>query len=51
MFNLPLKTKENPKGIYSEHELYMVLAIIFVCIVSNHSRTWTCILPIVGMTD
>ena len=33
MFNLPLKTEENPKGIYSEHELYMVLAIIFVCIV------------------
>ncbi|KAK7937986.1 heme peroxidase [Apiospora aurea] len=32
MFNLPLKTKDNPKGIYSEHELYMVLAIIFVCI-------------------
>ncbi|KAK8076499.1 hypothetical protein PG994_003771 [Apiospora phragmitis] len=32
MFNLPLKTKDNPKGIYSEHELYMVLAIIFVYI-------------------
>lgn len=32
MFNLPLKTKENPKGIYSEQELYTVLAVIFVCI-------------------
>lgn len=32
VFNLPLKTRENPKGIYTEHELYMVLAIIFVCI-------------------
>ncbi|KAI1079732.1 linoleate diol synthase [Whalleya microplaca] len=32
MFNLSLKTKENPKGIYSEHELYMILALIFVCI-------------------
>ncbi|KAM5345930.1 hypothetical protein ACJ41O_011791 [Fusarium nematophilum] len=32
MFNLPLKTKENPKGIYSEQELYKVLAVIFVCI-------------------
>ncbi|KAF4981845.1 hypothetical protein FZEAL_2424 [Fusarium zealandicum] len=32
MFNLPLKTKENPGGIYSEQELYMVLAVIFVCI-------------------
>lgn len=35
MFNLPLKTRENTKGIYSEHELYMVLAIIFVCIVGT----------------
>ncbi|KAJ2894179.1 uncharacterized protein MKZ38_007881 [Zalerion maritima] len=32
VFNLPLKTKHNPKGIYSEHEMYMVLAVIFVCI-------------------
>lgn len=31
-FNLPLKTADNPKGIYSEHELYTVLAVIFVCI-------------------
>ncbi|KAI2464196.1 linoleate diol synthase [Annulohypoxylon bovei var. microspora] len=32
MFNLPLKTKENPKGIYTEHELYMVFAVIFISI-------------------
>lgn len=32
VFNLPLKTMENPKGIYTEHELYMVLALIFVTI-------------------
>lgn len=32
VFNLPLKTKNNPKGIYSEQELYMVLAVMFVCI-------------------
>lgn len=32
VFSLPLKTEANPRGIYSEHELYMVLAIIFVCI-------------------
>ena len=32
MFSLPLKTEEHPHGIYSEHELYMVLAIIYVCI-------------------
>jgi hypothetical protein len=32
MFNLPLKTRENPKGIFSEHELYTVLAVIFAAI-------------------
>lgn len=32
MFNLPLKTEENPKGIFSEQELYKILAVIFVCI-------------------
>ncbi|OTB02795.1 hypothetical protein M426DRAFT_61578 [Hypoxylon sp. CI-4A] len=31
MFNLPLKTKENQKGIYTENELYTVLAVISVC--------------------
>ncbi|KAI9777325.1 MAG: hypothetical protein M1839_008933 [Geoglossum umbratile] len=32
VFSLPLKTSEHPHGVYSEHELYMVLAVIFVCI-------------------
>lgn len=32
MFNLPLKDKNNPKGVFSEQELYMILAVIFVCI-------------------
>ena len=32
VFSLPLKTKEHPKGIFSEHEMYGVLAIMFVCI-------------------
>ncbi|KAI0891686.1 linoleate diol synthase [Annulohypoxylon nitens] len=35
MFNLPLKTKETPRGIYTEHELYMVLAVIFINIFSD----------------
>ena len=32
VFNLPLKSEENPKGIFSEQELYMILAAIFVTI-------------------
>lgn len=32
VFSLPLKTEETPHGVYSEQELYMVLAVIFVCI-------------------
>ena len=32
VFSLPLKTTDNPHGIYSEQELYMVLAVIFACI-------------------
>jgi linoleate 10R-lipoxygenase len=32
MFSLPLKTAEHPRGIFTEHELYMALAVIFVCI-------------------
>ncbi|GAP85759.1 putative linoleate diol synthase [Rosellinia necatrix] len=30
-FGLPLKTKENPKGVYTEQELYAVLALLFMC--------------------
>ncbi|TDZ29567.1 Linoleate 10R-lipoxygenase [Colletotrichum spinosum] len=32
VFNLPLKTHKNPKGVFSEHEMYQILAAIFVCI-------------------
>ena len=32
MFGLPLKTAENPRGVYSEQELYAVLAVIFAAI-------------------
>ncbi|KAI0197948.1 linoleate diol synthase [Astrocystis sublimbata] len=31
-FGLPLKSKDNPKGLYSEKELYSILALIFMCI-------------------
>ncbi|KAL8639900.1 MAG: hypothetical protein Q9226_008813 [Calogaya cf. arnoldii] len=30
MFSLPLKTEETPHGVFSEQELYMVIAVIFV---------------------
>ncbi|KAL8894300.1 MAG: hypothetical protein Q9192_004441 [Flavoplaca navasiana] len=30
MFSLPLKTDETPHGVFSEQELYMVIAVIFV---------------------
>ncbi|TFB06849.1 Linoleate 10R-lipoxygenase [Trichoderma ghanense] len=29
VFNIPLKTRENPKGVFSEHELYSSLAAVF----------------------
>lgn len=32
IFSLPLKTEASPNGIYTEQELYMVLAVIFACI-------------------
>jgi linoleate 10R-lipoxygenase len=32
IFNLPLKTVENRRGVYTEHELYTAIAVIFVCI-------------------
>lgn len=35
VFGLPLKTKENPKGIYTEHELYAVLSTIAVATFSQ----------------
>jgi len=32
VFSLPLKTEDHPHGIYSEQEMYMVLAVLFTCI-------------------
>lgn len=32
VFSLPLKTDSNPRGIYTEAELYMIMAVIFTCI-------------------
>jgi linoleate 10R-lipoxygenase len=32
MFDLPLKWEENPGGVFTEHEMYMALAVIFTCI-------------------
>lgn len=29
LFGLPLKTEENPRGLFTDHELYMILTIIF----------------------
>jgi linoleate 10R-lipoxygenase len=32
VFSLPLKTDSNPRGIYTEHEMFMLMAVIFTCI-------------------
>lgn len=32
VFSLPIKTAESPRGIYTEQELYQVLAIFFICV-------------------
>lgn len=32
LFKVPLKTVSNPKGIYTEEELYSVLALIFITV-------------------
>ena len=32
VFSLPLKTEDHPRGIYSEEEMYMVLAIIYASV-------------------
>ena len=35
LFNLPLKDKGNPRGIFSEQELYKNLALIAICMFSD----------------
>ncbi|GBF61841.1 psi-producing oxygenase A [Trichophyton mentagrophytes] len=32
VFSLPLKTEENPRGVYTEKELYDIMALVFMCI-------------------
>jgi linoleate 8R-lipoxygenase/9,12-octadecadienoate 8-hydroperoxide 8R-isomerase len=32
VFNLPLKTAKHPLAPYTEHELYLVMALVFICI-------------------
>ena len=32
VFNLPMKSKDNPKGIFSEHELWAIIALMFTAI-------------------
>ncbi|KAF2460437.1 heme peroxidase [Lineolata rhizophorae] len=32
LFSLPLKTEERPHGIFTEHELYLIMAAVFVCV-------------------
>lgn len=35
VFSLPIKTEEQPLGIYTEQELYQVLTVCFICIFFN----------------
>lgn len=39
MFALPLKTVENPKGIFSEQELWMAMSVIFTAIFFDFEPT------------
>lgn len=32
VFCLPLKTKKNPTGVYTESQLYSIMALVFICI-------------------
>ena len=32
VFSLPLKTEERPLGVFTEHELYLIMAAVFICI-------------------
>lgn len=32
VFSFPLKTDVNPHGIFSEQELYLIMAVVFICI-------------------
>lgn len=32
VFNFPLKTEAHPHGLFSEQELYLIMAVVFICI-------------------
>ena len=32
IFSLPLKSEDHPHGIYTEHEMYQLMALMFICI-------------------
>nr|POE46917.1 psi-producing oxygenase a [Quercus suber] len=32
LFSLPLKTKDFPRGVFTEHQLYLIMAAVFICI-------------------
>ncbi|KAK3711577.1 hypothetical protein LTR37_009568 [Vermiconidia calcicola] len=32
MFSIPLKTKDFPRGIFTEYQLYLVMAAVFTCV-------------------
>jgi linoleate 10R-lipoxygenase len=39
VFSLPLKDKDNPKGIFTDHELYMALAVVFTAVFFDFEPT------------
>jgi linoleate 10R-lipoxygenase len=32
VFSLPLKTKQNSKGVFTEHEMFMIMAVVFTSV-------------------
>ncbi|KAH0846113.1 hypothetical protein AYO21_10106 [Fonsecaea monophora] len=48
MFDLPLKTAENPRGIFSEQELWMAMSVIFTAIFFDFEPTKSFPLRMVG---
>ncbi|OAX78623.1 hypothetical protein ACJ72_07067 [Emergomyces africanus] len=39
IFNLPIKTKDNPKGIFTDHEMFMVMVALFTSAFSDVDPT------------
>jgi hypothetical protein len=39
VFSLPLKTAEHPHGLFTEHELYMILAVCFMAVFLDLDKT------------